>query len=129
MTNAPGIGTRICAVLLAILLTGCASGAGRVALSTDSTEPAQPPCPAANVSPGPPLDTFPTDGCWNDANLAKMVADPRDLVRGRTLAPASGPREALAVEAYQRGQTKPLAGEDTAGGPTQSLGAVGTTGP
>ena len=40
-------------------------------------------------------------GCSNEINLGLMVADPRDLVRGRTLAPADADRSALAVERYR----------------------------
>jgi len=51
---------------------------------------------------------MPTEGCWNAANLARMVVDPADLTQGRRLSDANGTRQALAVEAYQTGQQKPL---------------------
>lgn len=46
--------------------------------------------------------------CANGANLRAMVADPADLGEGRTLGPANGEREALAVKTYEQGQIKPL---------------------
>jgi pilus assembly protein CpaD len=49
-------------------------------------------------------------GCSQQRNLELMVEDPRDLQRGRSLAPASGPREGDAVERYQTDEVKPLLG-------------------
>ena len=40
-------------------------------------------------------------GCSNEIDLGLMVADPSDLVRGRTLAPADADRSALAVQRYR----------------------------
>ncbi|RAK56394.1 hypothetical protein DJ017_16150 [Phenylobacterium soli] len=45
-------------------------------------------------------------GCANKANLAAMVADPADLVRGRAETPALGNREAVAVENLKKGPDK-----------------------
>ena len=47
-------------------------------------------------------------GCANQSNLARMVADPRDLVRGRRLGPADGVREAEAVVRYRTDNVKEL---------------------
>jgi len=42
-------------------------------------------------------------GCATEANLAQMVANPADLVRGRQTGPASGAVLARGVELYQSG--------------------------
>lgn len=47
-------------------------------------------------------------GCATADNLAKMVADPRDLASGRALAPASGSNASAAVERYRTGKVKKL---------------------
>ena len=44
-------------------------------------------------------------GCTNEANLHNMLADPEDLVRGRARGPASGERETLGVERYNKGKS------------------------
>lgn len=40
-------------------------------------------------------------GCYNNAGLAYMVADPRDLAKGRTIGPADGDAASLAVKRYR----------------------------
>ena len=47
-------------------------------------------------------------GCATSLNLVRMVADPRDLVRGATLGPADGRRAADAVSRYRADDIKPL---------------------
>ncbi|THF67251.1 pilus assembly protein PilZ [Pseudothauera nasutitermitis] len=47
-------------------------------------------------------------GCANRANIARMVSDPRDLTRPRTLEGADGSAAALAVERYQTGELRDL---------------------
>ena len=48
-------------------------------------------------------------GCNATAtNLAHMVAEPRDLVRGRELGPADGIREAEAIVRYREGKVTEL---------------------
>lgn len=49
-----------------------------------------------------------TLGCANRANLARMVSDPRDLARPRTLEGADGKAAAGAVERYQNGEIRDL---------------------
>lgn len=49
-----------------------------------------------------------TLGCANRANLARMVSDPRDLARPRTLEGADGKAAAGAVDRYQTGETRDL---------------------
>ncbi|MGI9421463.1 MAG: CpaD family pilus assembly lipoprotein [Geminicoccaceae bacterium] len=40
-------------------------------------------------------------GCATEANLGLMIADPRDLVRGRTLGPADGVHQAEGIVRYR----------------------------
>ena len=47
-------------------------------------------------------------GCANNANIARMVSDPRDLVRPRPLEPGDGEAAVLAVRKYQTGDTEDL---------------------
>lgn len=66
--------------------------------------------------PCPPWVEFPADphvnedaaylGCVNAVNLENMVESPDDLTHGRTLGPASGERQSIAVDAYNQGKVK-----------------------
>ncbi|KAF1070387.1 MAG: hypothetical protein GAK45_00802 [Pseudomonas citronellolis] len=47
-------------------------------------------------------------GCANRANLAAMVADPRDLLYPRTLAPGEGNQASNAVQRYQQDDIREL---------------------
>lgn len=47
-------------------------------------------------------------GCATATNLGLMVADPRDLVRGRTLAPADGVHQAEGIVRYREGEQPEL---------------------
>lgn len=49
-----------------------------------------------------------TLGCANEANIALMTSDPRDLLRPRPLDDADGSVAALAVQKYQQGETEDL---------------------
>lgn len=49
-----------------------------------------------------------TLGCANRANIARMVSDPRDLARPRTLEAADGKAAAGAVDRYQNGEIRDL---------------------
>lgn len=84
------------ALALAGSLAGCAQNP---VLSEHVT--ASPPLCTSNPA-GPSL-AAPMLGCANRANLAAMVADPRDLVQGRPETPALGNREAVAVENLKKG--------------------------
>jgi pilus assembly protein CpaD len=66
----------------------------------------------------PPNATFanaagPNFGCATTFNLGAMVADPADLVRGRTLGPAFGEHDVPAMQRYNRGVVTPLAETST----------------
>lgn len=47
-------------------------------------------------------------GCADAVNLGMMVADPRDLVEGRSMGGASGDAAAAAVKRYRDGKVMPL---------------------
>ena len=47
-------------------------------------------------------------GCATETNLGLMIADPRDLVRGRTLGPADGVHQAEGVVRYREGEQPEL---------------------
>lgn len=77
--------------------------------------------PDCSADRGPRL----TLGCAYSANLAAMVANPTDLKEGHALTPASGAREARAVDAYNKGQIKGVAASPSAieSAPTAGTGA------
>lgn len=60
-------------------------------------------------------------GCASQRNLALMVADPRDLQRGRDAGPADGARMGLAVKKYREGQA-PILPEKKQGVGTPTVG-------
>lgn len=47
-------------------------------------------------------------GCATEANLGLMIANPRDLVRGRKLGPADGVHQAEGIVRYRQGQLPEL---------------------
>lgn len=47
-------------------------------------------------------------GCTNERNLTQMVEDPRDLLHGRTMAPADAEHAANGVERYRTDDIKEL---------------------
>ena len=65
--------------------------------------------------PTPPRGERPdmSMGCANAANLAHMIANPRDLDRGRDVGPADGEALALGNERYRTGKIKNLVREST----------------
>ena len=74
-----------------------------------------PPCPDWSRRSGTDFANLPHSnfGCATQTNLGLMVAEPRDLVRGRALAPADGVREAEAISRYRAGETIELKQEVT----------------
>lgn len=51
--------------------------------------------------------------CVNAANLGQMIADPVDLVRGRTLSPADGETAAKSIEIYRKRDVEDPTAEKT----------------
>jgi type IV pilus biogenesis protein CpaD/CtpE len=66
--------------------------------------------PAAMNAANLPTSNF---GCATSLNLVRMLAEPRELVRGAPLGPADGTREAAAVARYRADDVKPLQVEGT----------------
>lgn len=69
-----------------------------------------PDCPNWTKSQGGDHENAQTSnfGCSDATNLGLMVADPRDLVIGRTLGPADEVQAGLAIQRYRAGQTSTL---------------------
>jgi pilus biogenesis lipoprotein CpaD len=75
-----------------------------------------PPCPDWSRESGTDFANQPHSnfGCATQTNLGLMVAEPRDLVRGRTLAPADGVHQAEGIVRYRTGKVVELEEERTA---------------
>jgi pilus assembly protein CpaD len=69
-----------------------------------------PPCPDWSRQTGTDFANLPHSnfGCATQTNLGLMVAEPRDLVRGRGLAPADGVHQAEGIVRYRTGKVVEL---------------------
>ena len=69
-----------------------------------------PPCPDWSRQSGTDFANLPHSnfGCATETNLGLMVAEPRDLVRGRGLAPADGVQQAEGIVRYRTGKVVEL---------------------
>jgi|GEM_PF-758361 len=67
-------------------------------------------------------------GCATADNLARMIADPRELAVGRALAPAPGTTAAGGVARYNADKVKPLLKRNTSGGGGSGGGGGGGNG-
>jgi hypothetical protein len=107
-------------VVTAVLLGGCSNPFSeapapdyRIRLETlpNGQLAAVPPeCPSwlTNV-PGPlQNEPWPQYGCANTRNLASMVENPEDLIKGRDTGPANSETTASGMERYITGKTKAL---------------------
>jgi pilus assembly protein CpaD len=65
-----------------------------------------PACPDWSRESGTDFANLPHSnfGCANQANLGLMVAEPKDLVSGRTLGPADGIQQAEGIARYRSGK-------------------------
>jgi pilus assembly protein CpaD len=74
-----------------------------------------PPCPDWSRESGTDFANLPHSnfGCATQSNLGLMVAEPRDLVRGRTLGPADGIHQAEGIVRYRTGKVVELEDERT----------------
>lgn len=72
-----------------------------------------PPCPDWSRRSGTDFANGPHSnfGCATRTNLGLMVAEPRDLERGRSLGPADGTQAAEAIVRYRTGEVTPLEAE------------------
>jgi pilus assembly protein CpaD len=86
-----------------------------------------PPCPNWSDSPATPHTNVPDSdfGCATLSNLALMVANPRDLLVGRTLGPADADHATGAIERYRSDRVKPLLGGGSEGAPGGPGGSAG----
>jgi pilus assembly protein CpaD len=96
-------------------------GIGRYAVSL-------PPCPNWSSPPGAAYTNAPTSnwGCATATNLGLTVANPADLVTGRSLGPAEGMPATMAVQNYLNNKFKPL--PTPTASPFASGGGVGGDG-
>lgn len=69
-----------------------------------------PPCPDWSRQSGTDFANLPHSnfGCATQTNLGLMVAEPRDLLRGRGLAPADGVQQAEGIVRYRTGKVVEL---------------------
>jgi pilus assembly protein CpaD len=65
-----------------------------------------PPCPDWSRQSGTDFSNLPHSnfGCATQTNLGLMVAEPRDLLHGRGLAPADGVHQAEGIVRYRTGK-------------------------
>ncbi len=109
MIEAQGI-----AVVMAPPAEPGALGPDQIRLIASRPTAMHPDCPGYN-EPVSTYDRFGRPnlniGCSNEVNLGLMVADPKDLARGRPLAPADAERSALAVQTYRTGGDSEGGGE------------------
>lgn len=87
-----------------------AGGAGDVLVVAEHYVAAAPNCPDwthSNILDGNNQNSS-NWGCATQSGLARMVADPRDLVVGRSFEGVDGDRGAYAVDRYNRDDVKPL---------------------
>ncbi len=99
---------------------------GAVSVTVERYVVALPDCPDWSDPPGRSYDNQPSRnlGCATAKNFGIMVANPRDLVRGRALSPADGERQARSIELYRKDEAKSPTGEGASqGGPTLTLTA------
>ena len=97
-----------------------------------------PDCPNWTKSPSGDGEnaTSSNFGCATTTNLGLMVADPRDLLIGRDMGPASADQAGLAIQRYREGKTSPLSGPtagttynynfNSSGGTGATSGGTGT---
>lgn len=72
-----------------------------------------PECPdwSADSSRGGDNQPASNWGCATAVNFGIMIANPRDMIRGRGLSPANGERLARSIERYRSDKTTPLTNE------------------
>lgn len=92
---------------------------GDLRLTMDHYVASAPGCPNWSKLPGnDAANTLPSDfGCATAANLAAMVADPRDLIAGSDLGPESGDPAVAPLQRYRAGKVAPLNNSGATGAP------------
>jgi pilus assembly protein CpaD len=73
-----------------------------------------PGCPDWSTDPRRGGNNQPSSnwGCATAVNFGIMIANPRDMIRGRGLSPANGERLARSIERYRNDKTTPLTNEN-----------------
>jgi len=106
-----------------IRTTAGAPGSG-VALSFMGTKAAKPECAnwAFNAATTLRNDAMPWLGCATAANIAAMVADPRDLVTPRAMDPADGARRDTVIGKWRKGEVTSAQGSEDDNGDVASMG-------
>lgn len=102
---------------------GARVGDGDIAIMTRNVRASAVGCPdwrRANLMDLSELNSS-NFGCATADNLARMIADPRELSVGRPLARASGAHSAGAVDRYRNDRIKPLLSSDSG----SSVGGLG----
>jgi pilus assembly protein CpaD len=94
---------------------------GDMSLTLERYVASAPNCPNWSKTPGNDFgNTLHSDfGCSTATNLAAMIADPHDLVVGRTMGPLVGDPGSSPVHAYRAGKVAPLS-DGTPGATTAS---------
>jgi len=98
---------------VALPTEGAAAAPGIVTVVVARYVVTPPPCPdwsRAGTS-DPSNNANPNYGCFDAYNLGLMVADPRDLVAGRDMAPADADAATLSIQRYRDGKVTPLTQE------------------
>lgn len=76
--------------------------------------------------PGAPIATDPSYGCATNANLAAMIADPSDLIRGRSGGPlVNGEEAAKGVKTHRNRTQTGISGSQTTDNPVLDIPAGG----
>jgi pilus assembly protein CpaD len=93
-------------------------GADQIVIKVERYVVTPPNCPDWTKSPTENHDNTVASnfGCATTTNLGLMVADPRDLVVGRTLGPEEGDPAIAAIDRYRAGKPKDLPGGSSGGG-------------
>ena len=95
--------------------TGMAPTPGSVTLTIGRYVVVPPNCPdwrkPSNFDPNNTVSS--NYGCATEANLGLMIADPRDLVVGRSIGPGEGGGSAASVARYRRGKAPKAKAQST----------------
>jgi pilus assembly protein CpaD len=104
--------------------------AGELRLSYERFVAGAPDCPNWSKAPGNDFaNTLHSDfGCSTANDLAAMVADPRDLIRGRDLPPEAGDSALAALHRYRLGKVTPLLDDSASQSSTGATGGGGSGG-
>ncbi len=94
--------------------TGVNGAPGRVRVAVERYIVTPPRCPDWSKPVGEDARNTPQAnfGCANTANLGMMVANPRDLIRGRSPGSADGAAVSAAIKRYRDGEIRPLLDDD-----------------